>query len=163
MSAPRGDGVAREDGNGRDPRGAGNVHTDALDKTSDLHMPEGLNIAGQRAYAIIVAYLKQHNRTNTGGCRAFYAPIEWKARGEIYGTASHLVVVYDGGDMRPVFSMDAAYGLDCELFQKTRVRREPYALYEGMQKKLCAAGLYFEECTRWCSAVYSIHQEGHPS
>jgi hypothetical protein len=124
---------------------------------SDLHMPEGLTEAGQHAYAIIIAYLQQHSLTNTGGCKAFYSPIEWMARGEEYGTTAHLIVVYDGGDMRPVFSMDAAYDLDCEFYRKTCTPRPAYALYEGMQENLSTAGLYFEECTRWYSAVYSIH------
>ncbi len=122
---------------------------------NNLTMPAGLDDAGRRAYAIIVAYLKQHDLTHTGGCKAFYSSAEWKGREEQYGTESHLVVVYDGGDMRPVFSMDAAYDLDCAIFQETRQPRTPYALYEGMQEQLRAAGLYFEECTRWYSAVYS--------
>jgi len=126
-----------------------------IDKTRDLDMPADLDDAGRRAYAIIVAYLKQHDLTHTGGCKAFYSPAEWKSREEQYGTEAHLVVVYDGGDTRPVFSMDAAYDLDCAIFQETRQPRTPYALYEGMQEKLREAGLYFEECTRWFSAVYS--------
>lgn len=126
-----------------------------LNKTSNLNMPEGLGDAGRRAYEIITSYLKQHDLTNTGGCKAFYSPTEWAAREEQYGTEAHLVVVYDGGDMRPAFSMDAAYDLDCAIYQETGKSRTPYALYEGMQEKLRAAGLYFEECTRWYSAVYS--------
>jgi hypothetical protein len=133
-----------------------------LDKTSDLAMPESLDDAGQRAFKIITAYLQAHGRDNTGGCKAFYAPAEWAAREEQYGTRSHLVIVYDGGAMRPVFSMDAAYDLDCDAYQQTGKKREPYSLYEGMQAKLREAGLYFEECTRWYSAVYSIHTEGNP-
>jgi hypothetical protein len=81
--------------------------------------------------------------------------MEWKAREEKYGTESHLIVVYDGGALRPVFSMDAAYDLDCGHYQQTGKKREPYALYEGMQEKLREAGLYFEECTGFYAAVYS--------
>jgi hypothetical protein len=124
-----------------------------LDKGHDLDMPPGLNDAGQRAHKIIVEYLKKHDLTNTGGCKAFYAPAEWK---EQYGDDSHLVVVYDGGDMRPVFSMDAAYEVDCAIYQETRQPREPYSLYEGMLAALREAGLYFEECTGRYSAVYSV-------
>jgi hypothetical protein len=127
----------------------------SIDKTADLAMPEGLDDAGRRAYGIITAYLKQHGRIDTGGCKAFYSPAEWKAREEKYGTESHLVVVYDGGAMRPVFSMDAAYDLDCDRYQQTGEKRKPYALYEGMQDKLREAGLYFEESTGWYAAVYS--------
>jgi hypothetical protein len=126
-----------------------------LDQTADLAMPMGLGDAGRRAYAIIVKYLKHHELTDTGGCKAFYSPAEWRDREEKYGTESHLVIVYDGGGIRPVFSMDAAYDLDCAIYQETRVSRTPYALYEGMQAKLREAGFYFEECTCWHSAVYS--------
>ena len=124
-------------------------------ETRDLDMPDGLDDAGRRAHEIITAYLSAHGRTATGGGKAFYSPTEWAAREEKYGTESHLVVVYDGGALRPVFSMDAAYELDCAHYQKTGDGREPYALYEGMQEKLREAGLYFEECTRWYAAVYS--------
>jgi hypothetical protein len=124
-------------------------------KTADLDMPDGLDDAGRCAYEIITAYLKEHGRTNTGSCKAFYSPTEWKAREEKYGTESHLVVVYDGGALRPVFSMDAAYDLDCDHYQQTGEKRETYALYEGMQAKLREAGFYFEECTGFYAAVYS--------
>ena len=127
-----------------------------IDNPSDLNMPEGLNDAGRRAHAIIVAYLKERGFSDNGSCTAFYAPTAWAAREEQYGTKSHLVVVYDGGAICPVFSMDAAYDLDCAIYQTTGKKREPYQLYEGMQKKLREAGLYFEECTRWYSAIYSV-------
>ena len=126
------------------------------DKTADLDMPEGLAEPGRRAYEIIVTYLKEHGFSDNGTCKAFYAPAEWAAREEAYGTQSHLVVVYDGGAIRPVFSMDAAYDLDCANYQETGKTRAPYSLYEGMQKKLHAAGLYFEECTRGYCAIYSV-------
>ena len=120
-----------------------------LNKGHDLDMPPGLNDAGQRAYKLIVEYLKRHNLTNTGGCKAFYSPTEWKDREEVYGSDAHLVVVYDGGDMRPVFNIGVAYYDDCAT-------RKPYSLYEGMQAALREAGLYFDECTSWYSAVYSV-------
>jgi hypothetical protein len=129
--------------------------TKSINKASALDMPGHLDEKGRRAYEIITAYLRAHGRTDTGGCKALYAPSEWRARDEQYGTESHLVVVYDGGAMRPVFSMDAAYDLDCDNYRQTGKKREPYSLYEGMQEKLREAGLYFEECTRWYSAVYS--------
>jgi hypothetical protein len=122
----------------------------------DFAMPAGLTEPGRRAYEIIVAYLKERGFANNGTCKAFYAPAEWAAREEAYGTESHLVVVYDGGTIRPVFSMDAAYDLDCAVYQETGKTRTPYGLYEGMQDKLREAGLYFEECTSWYSAIYSV-------
>ena len=126
------------------------------DKTADLDMPEDLAAPGRRAYEIIVAYLKERGFSDNGGCKAFYSPAEWAAREESYGTKSHLVVVYDGGAARPVFSMDAAYDLDCAIYSETGKTRKPYSLYEGMQDKLREAGLYFEECTGYYSAIYSV-------
>lgn len=128
-----------------------------LVKTHDLDMPDGLSDTGRRAHAIIVAYLKDHNRTDTGGFKTFYSPAEWSAKGQEYGGRSHLVIAYDRGPLGPVFSMDHAYEHDCAHYERTGVSREPYALYEGMQNKLREAGLYFEECTGSYCAVYSVH------
>jgi hypothetical protein len=120
-------------------------------------MPEGLNENGHRAHEIIGAYLKEHGCTDAGP-RIFYAPAEWMQKGNEYGSRSHLIVAYDGGGkLREVFSMDAAYALDCAHYQQTGESREPYALYEGMQAALREAGLYFEECTGWYSAIYSVN------
>jgi len=120
-----------------------------------LDMPEGLSAKGKKAHAIIVEFLKAHELTHTGGCTAFYSPTAWRTRGEEYGKKSELIVVYDGGDLRPAFSMDAAYNLDCEIYQETgKPSATPYTLYEGMQAKLRAAGFHVEECTGWYAAVY---------
>lgn len=127
-----------------------------IDKTTDLDMPEGLGDLGRRAHEVIVAYLKEHGFADNGGCQAFYSPAEWAAREEKYGSRSLLVIVYDGGAVRPVFSMDGAYDLDCAVYRETGKKRKPYSLYEGMQAKLREAGLYFEECTGYYSAIYSV-------
>ena len=122
----------------------------------DLDMPKGLSAKGKKAHAIIVEFLKARELTYTGGCTAFYAPAEWRKRGEEYGKQSELIVVYDGGNLRPVFSMDAAYDLDCAVYAEfgASATREPYALYEAMQAKLREAGFYVEECTSYYAAVY---------
>ena len=127
----------------------------AIDTSHDLDMPDGLSETGLRAHAVIVAYLAEHGLTQTDGCKAFYSPAEWAAQGHEYGRRSHLVIAYDRGALRPVFSMDAAYDLDCESYRRTGKTREPYGLYEGMQAKLREAGVYFEECTRWYCAIYA--------
>lgn len=126
--------------------------------TSDLDKPEGLDADGEKAYAIVFAYLVSKGMIDTGGCKAFYSPAEWRKRGEEYGCTSKLIVVYDGGDLRPAFNMDAAYDLDCmvcDAFGGQPPNYQPYSTYEGMQEALKAAGLYFEECTRWYAAVYA--------
>jgi hypothetical protein len=115
----------------------------------DLEMPAGLSADGQAAYKAIMAVLNKHEQTYTGGCRAFYSPAEWKARGEEYGTEAELIVVYDGGALRPFFSMDAAY----DHFHHMPAAKR-YDWYEEMQAALGAKGLYFEECTGWYCAVF---------
>jgi hypothetical protein len=126
------------------------LHT--LDKAHDLDMPPGLNDAGQHAHKIIVDYLKKHDLTHTNGCKAFYAPDAWKRELQLLqpkfasykagrdGTDPHLIVVYDSGDIRRVFTMSTAHDF----------------VDEGLQAALRTAGLCFEPCSRWYSAVYSL-------
>lgn len=119
---------------------------------SGLDMPATLSKQGQRAHAIIVAYLAERGLVKTDGEPTFHAPASWNQK---YGTRSHLVIDHRGGPLGPVFSMDWAYDQDCAHFRKTGKAREPYVLYEGMQEKLREAGFYFEDCTLWYSAVYA--------
>lgn len=129
------------------------------DKQEELAKPEGLTAEGERAYSAIMGRLKAKyqgvlKEFSTGGCRSFYSPAEWKARGEEYGLGSVLVVVYDGGDLRRHFNMDAAYEMSCMLEEAGITVKEPYASLEKMQEALNAEGFYFEECTGWYGAVY---------
>ena len=106
---------------------------------NDFQMPEGLSDAGQNAWKAIVTLLMTDDpRMSTGGCKAFRSPAEHAARGEKYGKESELVIVYDGGDHRPYFTLDA----------------ECYDLVERMNDMLRPIGLYIEECTTWYAAVY---------
>lgn len=115
-----------------------------------MQMPEGLSPQGQKAYEAIMDHLRKNNATDTGGCKAFYSPQEWKDRGEKYGNGSVLVVVYDGGDHRRFFNLDSAFiwnpitGQDQACYEWT----------EGMNEALSEAGLYYEECTGWFCAIY---------
>ncbi len=108
-----------------------------------LTMPEGLSEQGQRAWRRIMALALDTDFKDTGGCKAFYSPQEWRERGEEYGTESELIVVYDGGDLKYLFSMDAVYDFG------------NYAMLEKMADELEAIGMYYEECTGWYSAVYA--------
>jgi hypothetical protein len=103
------------------------------DKT--LERPEGLSKAGQKAYTIIMEFLKEKDLTFTGGCKAFCSPKEW---GERFGNNSELVVVHDGGDLAKVFNLDYM----------------EYKLNNAMTEELRKHGLFFEQCTSWYSAVY---------
>lgn len=117
-------------------------------------MPEGLSAAGKKAYKAVVKGLPGGVDTDTGGCKTFYSPQEWKDRGEEYGCDSVLVVVYDGGNVRPYFNMDAAYEIDSWVYAATGKTREPYGTTEGMIKVLKGAGFWSEECTGWYAAIY---------
>ena len=106
---------------------------------SDLERPSNLSKAGNKAYDVIMAFLRQHDLTYAGGCKAFYTPEEWKSRGEQYGAKAELVVVHDGGDVAAVCNLDY----------------ENYGLHDALQEALTNAGLFLEGCTCWYSAVYS--------
>jgi len=106
-----------------------------------LLMPEGLSEHGQRAWRVIVDALKERGLEDTGGCKVFYSPREWRERGEEYGTDSELIVVYDGADAKYLFSLDADMDMS-------------YRNTEYMNNKLHEAGLYAGECTCWYSAIY---------
>lgn len=107
--------------------------------TTDLARPLGLSEAGKRAWEAVVRLLVERGLTHTGGCRAFYRPVEWKGLGHEFGLTSDLIVVYDGGDLRAAFTLD----------------ERCYVLVEQMQAALGQAGCRLEECTRWYSAVYA--------
>jgi hypothetical protein len=105
----------------------------------DFAMPKGLSEDGQKAWkAILTLLLTDDPQMSTGGCKVFYSPEEWRARGEQYGRESELVIAYDGGDHRPYFTLDA----------------ECYDMVERMNGMLSPLGLYTEECIGWYAAVY---------
>jgi hypothetical protein len=109
---------------------------------NDLACPEGLNELGRKAHSAIVAELERQEATHTGGCKVFYSPTEWRARGEDYGHSlkSALIVVHDGGAHAAAFDFD----------------HECYGVMESMRKALEAVGCFVEQCTSWYSAVYKI-------
>ncbi len=129
---------------------------------NDFDMPEGLSADGVKAYEAIKKHLNSFDGLETGGCKAFYSPTEWAARGEPYGKGSVLIVVYDGGDLRPSFNMDAAYEADCLMIDFLREEGkdtsgiERYSMIERTQAALKAAGFFVEECTTWYAAVYKL-------
>lgn len=73
-----------------------------------------------------------------GGCRAFYTPQEWAARGEEFGRESVLILLHDGGDLAPF--CNPAYNRYQDLDKLGRALRK--------------IGYYVEQCTCWYSAVY---------
>lgn len=134
-----------------------------MNKAEEFARPVGLSAIGNKAYDVIMAELKKNcgDMLSTGGCRTFYSPKEWEERGEEYARGSELVVVYDGGDVRPFFSMDAAYDLDMMLAEHYRAYGKsmpadykPYRRYEAMREKLAEVKVYPEEGTGWYSGIY---------
>lgn len=103
----------------------------------DLAMPPELSPVGRRAAEVILEFLAREGRCDTGGCKAFYSPVEWQERDEEYGLEAPLIVVHDGGDLASYFSFDA-----CD-----------YALYERQVSYLRQHGFFAEQCTSWYSAV----------
>jgi hypothetical protein len=106
----------------------------------DLAIPAGLCPLGQAAAETILAVLRREDRARTGGCRAFYGPAEWDARGEAHGRGSVLIVVHDGGDHMAHFAYE----------------HEDYEAIDRMADALRPLGLYSEQATVWYSAVYRI-------
>lgn len=103
-----------------------------------LAIPTGLSAAGRKAAKTIIAMLRREERTDTGGCRAFYTPAAWAALGNKNGRGSELVVVYDGGDLRDYF--EAPDYVD---------------LRDRMVATMAAAGFRVERCNGYCSAIYA--------
>jgi hypothetical protein len=92
---------------------------------------------GRKAMEVIATVLKRHHMCNTGGCRPFYTPREWKERGEQYGHDADLIVVYDGGDVSYAFNYD----------------KGSFKLHNDMMRALELSGFAVEQCTHWYSAI----------
>jgi hypothetical protein len=106
---------------------------------SDLAIPKGLSTAGKLAAELILEVLKERDIEHTGGCKAFYSPKEWKARGEEFAQNAVLVVVYDGGSVGRCFE----YG------------KEDYKAIEAMDARLGEHDLRAECGTHWYAGIYS--------
>lgn len=108
----------------------------------DLARPEGLSRKGALAHRVIREFLANEKLEFTGGCRAFYSPDEWVARGENYCRNALLVIVYDGGALGNAFEY----------------AHEAYQCIERMRLALAEHGLYTECGTHWYSGVYPIEK-----
>lgn len=99
---------------------------------------QGMTSEQRKVRAVVMRTMG--SKAYSGGCRAFYTPEEWKAKGERFGTESVLVLVHDGGTLASFCNWDY-----CET---DRVER--------LQRNLREAGYFIEQCTTWFSAVYKI-------
>ena len=109
---------------------------------TDFEIPKGLSPLAQSAAEAIVHTARAFvgETASGGGCKAFYSPAEWRARGEEYGRNSELIVCHDGSDLARFFNYD---------YNDARA-------VEAMQKALKPLGLYSEGCTCWYSAIYKV-------
>jgi hypothetical protein len=106
-------------------------------------MPDGLSTKGQKAYKAIMDVMPLVNgEVDTGGCKTFYSPAEWRAKGEHYCLDAELIVVYDGGDVAGFFNYEYAMDFD------------NYSLINDMDQQLSNAGFYSEQGTNWYSGIY---------
>lgn len=106
-----------------------------------LRIPTGLSRRGRNAAMAILRLLQEQaieGKIETGGCRLFYSPAEWKERGEDYGTKASLIVVYDGGDAYHYFSFNT----------------EAVSYLDKMTAALKAVGVHSEACTGWYTGIY---------
>lgn len=111
----------------------------------EYERPAGLTAAGNKAYDLILAFLKERGLPTGGNNdpKPFYSPREWQERGEEYGQGSELIVVYDGGSIRHLFEAGAA-------------RDDNYKDYEALRALLRTNRLVVEEQTSWYSAIYAV-------
>lgn len=113
------------------------AETPDFKKRHDLECPATVRVA-YTAHRTILRVLRRYKATYTGGCRAFWSPEEWIAAGhKAPGPLTALMVIYDGGALPDFFRLG-----------------EHTARYEAMRNALSLAGLWAEEITGTCSAIY---------
>lgn len=104
----------------------------------DFRIPEYLSDEGRKVAEAIKDLLGPE--ASGGGCRAFYTPEEWKARGEEYGCNSILILCHDGGDLAPYCNYDYGH----------------WDMNSELNEALRSLGYFVEGCTSWYSAVYPL-------
>lgn len=97
--------------------------------------PQGLSELGNAAYDEAMKLIQEHG-LDLCGCKTFYSPQEWRARGERYGCESHLIIVYDGGNINHIAQISGKYN-------------------EEFIVALSNYGLFVEEATGWYACVYT--------
>lgn len=104
-------------------------------------IPTGLS---RKARKLAHAIVKLANKRDwsSGGQKVFWSPKEWKNKGEPYGCGSELIILHEGGDHAPFFSLDySSYA-------------GSYDQYEEQSKFLQSHGFWIEGLYTWSSAIY---------
>jgi hypothetical protein len=105
-------------------------------------VPAGLSRKA-RKLALALAKLAKERNWNAGQ-KVFWSPKEWRNKGEHYGLNAELVILHEGGDHAPFFSLDY-----CSWYKDGR-----YDQYDEQCKFLREYGFWLEGLYTWSSAVY---------
>lgn len=103
-------------------------------------IPTGLTRKTRKLAHAIAKLAKQRNWY--AGQKVFWSPQEWRNKGECYGRDSGLIILHEGGDHAPFFSLDHSYDSGS------------YEQYEEQIKFLEAHGFWSEGLYTWSSAIY---------
>ena len=103
-------------------------------------VPTGLSRKA-RKLALALAKLAKERNWNAGQ-KVFWSPKEWRDKGEPYGRNSALVILHEGGDHAPFFSLDHSY------------YDGSYNQYEEQVRFLSEYGFWLEGLYTWSSAIY---------
>ena len=103
-------------------------------------VPTGLSRKA-RKLALALAKLAKERNWNAGQ-KVFWSPKQWRDKGEPYGENSSLIILHEGGDHAPFFSMDYSY------------EAGSYDQYEEQLKFLSGYGFWSEGIYRWSTAIY---------
>ena len=108
----------------------------------DWRVPTGLS---RKARKLVFAIRKLALKFSwsAGGQKVFWSPKEWAEKGEQYGKGAELVILHEGGDHAPYFSLDHAYD-----------ERHPYLNYEFTIAFLQKYGYWSEGLYTWSTAIY---------
>ena len=108
----------------------------------DFKIPKGLSKHGRAVATTIMRVLRAKSpdgKPDAGGCKVFYTPQEWTARGEQYGCDSELIIVYDGGEHARFFDYNEECYKDISTMED--------AVIDNTE-------CFIEACTCWYAAAY---------
>ena len=108
----------------------------------DWRVPTGLSREA-RKLVFAIRKLAFGFAWSAGGQKVFWSPKEWAEKGEQYGKGAELVILHEGGDHAPFFSLDhASYDLN------------PYVDFEFTMAFLKKHGYWAEGLYTWSTAIY---------
>lgn len=107
----------------------------------DFACPDGLSPEGVKAWGTVVRLLQEKGNLHSGGhTHVFYSPAAWRAKGEVYGLDSELVILHDVGSHAAYFNYN--YG--------------NHSAIKCMRQALTEQGLYTKVFFDSNAAVYKL-------